>query len=189
MQDNELYALVEEADSHRAAALENRKLAEAAVAELHTIVLRMDVVAKKLAQAPETVGKGIEQATRSTFEPSLKEILSSVDREVRNSVNRLDSAAIRARNSLLPWTWLLTAFLLGAAAMGAFGYYKLQVPIRDTWNAQEILYRKMNELEKQIKESEQKSSASSSRLNRSQKPKPQDSPVNPSSSVEPEAQP
>ena len=83
----------------------------------------------------------VDLKTRLVFstpgQPQLREIVSSVDREVRNSVSRLDSAAIRVRYALLPWGWLLAAFLLGMVATAVFGYYRIEKPLEDTWNSQE----------------------------------------------------
>lgn len=156
MDDNELFALVEEAQAHRAAALESRQLADQAVRNLHVILKRMETAAANLAQAPDTLGKGVEKATREAFEPQVKEIVASVHQQVRSSVNSLSQATVNARYALLPWGWLLGSFLLGALAMGAFGYIHIQEPLEGLRRSQVFLFGEFQKMEEKIGKSQTK---------------------------------
>ncbi len=156
MDDNELFALVEEAQAHRAAALESRQLADQAVRNLHVILKRMETAAANLAQAPDTLGKGVEKATREAFEPQVKEIVASVHQQVRSSVNSLSQATVNARYALLPWGWLLGSFLLGALAMGAFGYIHIQEPLERLRRSQVFLFGEFQKIEEKTSKSQTK---------------------------------
>jgi hypothetical protein len=50
---------------------------------------------------------------------------------------------------MLPWTWILDAFLLGVVVMGVFGYYQVMQPLDNTWHAQAVLYEEMKKVEVQ----------------------------------------
>ncbi len=52
----------------------------------------METAAANLAQAPDTLGKGVEKATREAFDPQVKEIVASVHQQLRSSVNSLSQA-------------------------------------------------------------------------------------------------
>lgn len=145
--EESLFAAMAEAEQQTKAAQEQRRAVEASLSQLRQAIQRIDTAATDLAHVERTLKAGMEQAAKAAFARQAEELAHKVEWQVRESVNRLDSAVNRATHRMLPWTWILAAFLLGVVATGVYGYYRIEKPLEDTWNAQALLYQEMKKVE------------------------------------------
>jgi hypothetical protein len=145
--EESLFAAMAEAEQQTKAAQEQRRAVEASLNQLRQAIQRIDTAATGLANAERLLKAGMEQAAKAAFDKPAQELAHKVEWQVRESVNRLDSAVNRATHRLMPWIWILAAFLLGVVATGVYGYYRIEKPLEDTWNAQAVLYQEMKKVE------------------------------------------
>lgn len=164
--EESLFAAMVQAEQQSKAAQEQRHAVEAALGQLRQAIQRMETTVGNLAATEHVLKAGMEEAAKAAFSAQTNAMVHSVDWRVQNSVNRLDSAVARATHRLLPWTWILTAFLLGVVAMGVYGYYQIKQPLDNTWHAQAVLYEEMKKVEVQ------RSPASQARSERHKEAKP-----------------
>jgi len=145
--EESLFAAMAQAEEQARAAREQRLAVETSLTQLRQAIQRVEAATTKLASAESLLKAGMEQAAKAAFAKQASELVSTVERQVQNSINRLDSAVNRATHRLLPWTWILAAFLLGVVSMGVYGYFEIKQPLENTWNAQAVLYQEMKKLE------------------------------------------
>lgn len=145
--EESLFAAMAQAEEQARAAREQRLAVEASLAQLRQAIQRVEAATAKLASAEPLLKAGMEQAAKAAFDKQARELVSTVERQVQNSINKLDSAVNRATHRLMPWTWILAAFLLGAGLTGIYGYYRVEKPLEDTWNAQAVLYQEIKKVE------------------------------------------
>jgi hypothetical protein len=145
--EESLFAAMAEAEEQARAAREQRLAVETSLTQLRQAIQRVEAASAKLASTEPLLKAGMEQAAKAAFAKQASELAYTIERQVQNSVNRLDSAVNRATHRLMPWTWILAAFLLGAGLTGIYGYYRIEKPLEDTWNAQAVLYQEMKKLE------------------------------------------
>lgn len=100
--EESLFAAMAEAEEQARAAREQRLAVEASLTQLRQAIQRMEAVTVKLASAEPVLKAGMEQAAKAAFDKQARELVSTVERQVQNSINRLDSAVNRATHRLLP---------------------------------------------------------------------------------------
>lgn len=105
--------------------------------------------------------------------------------QVRSSVNSLSQATVNARYALLPWGWLLGSFLLGALAMGVFGYIHIQEPLEGLRRSQVFLFGEFQKIEEKTSKSQTKPGAAAGARD-GHKPKPASEPLQTAAPAAPE---
>jgi hypothetical protein len=141
--EESLFAAMAEAEEQARAAREQRLAVEASLTQLRQAIQRVEAATAKLASAEPLLKAGMEQAAKAAFAKQSQDLVYAVERQVQNSINRMDSAVNRATHRMLPWTWILAAFLLGVVSMGVYGYFEIKEPLENTWHAQSVLYEEM----------------------------------------------
>jgi hypothetical protein len=123
--EESLFAAMAEAEEQARAAREQRLAVETSLSQLRQTIERMETAVGKLVASERFLKAGMEQAAKAAFDKQAQELAHNVEWQVRESVNRLDSAVLRATHRLMPWAWILAALLLGVVAMGVYGYYQI----------------------------------------------------------------
>jgi hypothetical protein len=147
--EDSLFAAMVQAEQQTKAAQEQRQAVEAALSQLRQTLQRMETAVGNLAATERVLKAGMEEAAKAAFTAQTDAMVHSIDWRVRNSVNTLDGAVARATHRLLPWTWILAAFLLGVVVMGVYGYCQIKQPLDNAWHSQAVLYDEMKKVEAQ----------------------------------------